>query len=312
MQSNHQHNTLCEHVIKTLLYFDIFNYPLKDKEVFHFLGMNSISGKDVTEVLENLVKNSYLFRFGEIYCLHPERSIVDRRLKGNETAKRFLPLAKEKAKLIAKFPFIRAVMASGSLSKGYMDEKSDLDFFIVTAPGRLWIARTLLVLYKRLFLGNSHQYFCVNYFVDENHLQIEEKNLFTATEIATVIPLYNAACYERLQHENSWVRKIFPNYEPMSLTDVEPYALNGFRKNCERFIDLLGNWLEQWCMHLHTKRLKRIYEKSYDTADFNVAFKSKKYTSKNHPNNYQKKVITKHQEKIEQFYQKFNNVGWRS
>ncbi len=91
-----------------------------------------------------------------------------------------------------------------------MDERSDLDFFIITAPNRLWIARTLLVLYKRVFLANSHKHFCVNYFIDEKHLEIEEKNLFTATELATVIPLYGSKQYENLQGVNSWLARILP------------------------------------------------------------------------------------------------------
>src|SRR5690606_3777846 len=104
--------------------------------------------------------------------------------RGNLMANKFSDIARKKAKLISQFPFVRGVMASGSLSKGYADEKSDIDFFIITIPNRLWIARTLLVLYKRIFLLNSHKFFCVNYFVDEKHLGIEEKNLFTATELA--------------------------------------------------------------------------------------------------------------------------------
>ena len=97
-----------------------------------------------------------------------------------------------------------------------MDEKSDLDFFIITAPKRLWIARTLLVMYKRFFLFNSHKYFCVNYFVDEDHLEIEEKNLFTATELATVIPLYGQVHYTNLLKANPWLKRFFPNYTPRS------------------------------------------------------------------------------------------------
>ena len=94
------------------------------------------------------------------------------------------------ARLIFHFPFTRAIMISGSLSKNYADEASDVDYFIIVKPGRLWIARTLLIIYKRIFLMNSKKYFCVNYFIDEDHLEIEEKNLFTAVELTTLIPIH--------------------------------------------------------------------------------------------------------------------------
>ena len=86
-----------------------------------------------------------------------------------------------------------------------MDEHSDLDFFIITKPNRLWIARMLLALYQKIVLLNSHKYFCVNYFVDEHHLAIEEKNLYTATELSTLIPLYGKEYYPQLMMANHWI-----------------------------------------------------------------------------------------------------------
>ena len=181
-----------EQILRTLLYFDIFNYPLKSEEVFKFLGIPALDKSIVASRLSSLTDQKIIFQFDELFSLKNDKALIDRRLKGNKEADKYLILAQKKANFISKFPFVRAVLASGSLSKGYMDEGSDLDFFIITAPKRLWIARTLLVLYKRVFLANSHKHFCVNYFIDEKHLEIEEKNLFTATELATVIPLYGS------------------------------------------------------------------------------------------------------------------------
>ena len=57
------------------------------------------------------------------------------------------------SRLISKFPYVEGVGISGSLSKGYYDDDGDIDFFIITSPKRLWIARTFLILYKKLFLS---------------------------------------------------------------------------------------------------------------------------------------------------------------
>ena len=174
------------------MYYDIFNYPLNSEEIFRFLGIHHIDESIVVSRLLNLKERQIIFQFENFFTLNNNRAAMDRRMKGNIEAEKYLVLAEKKGKLIAKFPFVRAVLASGSLSKGYMDENSDLDFFIITAPNACGLRVLLLVLYKRLFLFNSHKYFCVNYFVDEDHLEIEEKNLFTATELATVIPLYGS------------------------------------------------------------------------------------------------------------------------
>jgi predicted nucleotidyltransferase len=227
--------------------------------------------------------------------------MIERRKKGNVMAIKFSDIARKKAKLISQFPFVRSVMASGSLSKGYADEKSDIDFFIVTIPNRLWIARTLLVLYKRVFLLNSHKYFCVNYFVDEKHLGIEEKNLFTATELATVLPLYGSKQYHELHQSNAWLKSFFPNFQLRNTENV-PVASTSWGKWClEKIISAFGDSLESFCHRITLARWKKHYEKSYSPADFDIAFKSRSYASKNHPSNFQRVVMEAYEERLKAF-----------
>jgi hypothetical protein len=304
MENNKPHIALEQHVIKTLLYFDIFNYPLKPDEVFHFLGVNSVSEKDVSQTLNRLTDQRYLFQIRNFYSIQNDESLLTRRLKGNQQAEKHLPMASRKAMLIAKFPFVRAVMASGSLSKNYMDEKSDLDFFVVTAPGRLWIARTLLVLYKRLILFNSHKYFCANYFIDEIHLEIEEKNQFTATELATLIPLYNGNVYLKLMEANAWMKDYFPNVKRRDASLAARPVPSYFKRVLEKILDI--SWLEKYFMNLSLKRWKRIYLNKYTKEDFRVAFKTNDHVSKNHPNQYQSKIMSLYVQKLNEFSAKHN------
>ncbi len=288
-----------EQIIRTLLYYDIFNYPLKSEEIFRFLGIPSITQSVFVSRINHLKERNVIFQFGNFFSLKDNIAFVERRIKGNREAEKFLLLAHKKARLISKFPFVRGVLASGSLSKGYMDENSDLDFFIITAPKRLWIARTLLILYKRLFLFNSHKYFCVNYFVDEDHLEIEEKNLFTATELATVIPLYGVNQFENLHMSNTWLADFFPNYEKTSVSNI-PVSTQSFKKRLvEKFLSGgLGNYLEKYFRHKTLSRWKRLYEKDYSASDFKVAFKSKPYAAKNHDKNFQRRVMDVYEDKL--------------
>lgn len=308
MSVNKDYNALGEQVLKTLLYFDIFSYPLKTGEVYTFLRTVPRGPVEVRECLEALAEKKHVFRFGELYSLHPNEINITRRIKGNLAAEEWLTVAKKKARFIATFPFVRAVMASGSLSKGYMDEKSDLDFFIVTAPGRLWIARTLLVLYKRLFLFNSHKCFCVNYFVDQHHLEIEEKNLFTATELATLIPLYNYEAYEEVLMSNSWVNEYFPNYRPRPRGAGSERVLSLFGKVIEYMLLPVAPWLDKVFMKISRKRWKSLYARQYAREDFEIAFKSRRHVSKNHPNHYQKKILDLYQRKLVEFRHRFTEL----
>jgi hypothetical protein len=304
---NH-HTALAEQVIKTLLYFDIFNYPLKATEVFKFVGMKETTYEDVTLCLNRLAKKKHIFQIGEFYSLQENQKNVTRRIKGNAQAEKWLPVARSRARLIACFPYVRAVMASGSLSKGYMDAKSDLDFFIVTTPNRLWVARTLLVLYKRVFLFNSHKQFCVNYFIDSTHLEIEEKNLFTATEIATLIPLYNSNCYADLLASNKWIYDYLPNFSPRTY-HAGPPSYPYLQRLLEFLIEPLSTALGKLFMKITFRRWEKMYLKSYDKDDFDIAFKTNAHVSKNHPNFFQKKVLDLYQNKVSDYEKQFGQPG---
>lgn len=288
-----------EQIICTLLYYDIFNYPLKPEEIFRFLRVSSRDESVILLRLNYLKDQGLVFQFGNFCSLKNNNAAIERRLKGNREAEKYLVLAQKQAMLISKFPFVRGVLASGSLSKGYMDENSDLDFFIITSPKRLWISRTLLVMYKRIFLFNSHKHFCVNYFVDEDHLQIEEKNLFTATELATVIPLYGSQQYEDLHKANIWLRNFFPNYTKRNANGVPASKLSFGKRLIEKILNIFfADHLERYFLRKTLDRWKRLYQKDYSAGDFKVAFKSKSYAAKNHDKNFQRKVMDLYEEKL--------------
>jgi hypothetical protein len=292
------HSEIDEHVLKTLLYFDIFNYPLTSQEVFNFLGLQSATNAEVNQSIKKLTEEGLIYDLGDFHSAQCNKDLVTRRLKGNQMAEKTIPLAKKQAALIAKFPFVRAVLASGSLSKKYMDDSSDLDFFIVTCTNRIWIARLFLAIYKRVFLFNSHKHFCTNYFVDETHLEIEEKNLFTATELGTLIPLYNSELYNRLLEANGWIHEFLPHIAKDKT--VMPAAVTSWAKKAMEWITN-ANWLDDFSRKLTVNRLKRIYGKKISEPDFQIAFKSKKSVSKNHPRQYQKKVLEMYNRKVIEF-----------
>jgi hypothetical protein len=302
--------TLLESILKTLLYYDLFRYPLTSFEVFQYLPTHEVTEEDVNSGLHHLADQSLIYRLGRFFSIQNNKGLECRRAQGNDLASKSLEVARKQSGRIATFPFVRGVLVSGSLAKGYMDADSDLDFFIITKPGRLWIARTLLVLYKRLFLFNSHKYFCVNYFVDSDHLEIEEKNLFTATELATLIPFYNAPLYRLLMQKNAWIKTFFPNYRERAFDGDEALPHKGVKKLSERCIDLLfTDRLEKWCKAITLRFWEKKYARHYSNDDFQIAFKTNDHASKNHPNNYQRKVMDRYHKRLEEFAMT-NKLSW--
>jgi hypothetical protein len=288
--------------LKTILYFSIFNYPLKQEEI-HSYTSHKDKSKTIDE-LDSLISKKVIYKIDSFYVYNNDFDSVTRRIKGNLQAEKAMLIAKEKAKFISKFPFVKAVGVSGSLSKGYYDSESDIDFFVITEHSKLWICRSLLMFYKKAFLLNSRKFFCINYFISENQLEIEEQNIFTATELKTLIPLQGKLEFEKFYIKNNWINNFFPNFEHQTnstLTTFKPW----FSKMIELiFNSKIGMLLDRLLKSFTLKKWNSKFH--YLSSDeFKIALKTSNNISKHHPSNFQKRVIDSLNIKIEEVKLKY-------
>jgi predicted nucleotidyltransferase len=294
---------LAKNIIKTLAYYDIFSYPLNADEVYHNLPINHFTSKEVKNELEQLCEKNILFRIDDFYLLKNEREFVQRRINGNRLCDKRLKSAFRMSKLISKFPFVRAILLSGSISKGFMEKDSDVDYFIITKPGRLWITKMFLTIFKKIFLLNSRKVFCINYYIDYNHLEIEEKNVFTAIEIATLIPVFGKEYYNKFYEKNIWIKNYFPNFPKRNNQMIDKDNPGRLQKILEKLFDnRFGDWLDDFAMKLFSKTISKKFG-YLDKNDFALAFKTTKCESKYHPKFFQKKVLISFEEKLNQLQQ---------
>ena len=283
--------------LKTILYFSIFNYPLKLEEICSYAISKDI--ESVRNDLDELIAKKVIIKIDDFYLIDNSYKIIEKRKKGNKMALEALVKAKEKAAFISKFPFVEAVGVSGSLSKGYFDAESDIDFFVITKPDKLWICRTLLIMYKKIFLLNSKKYFCINYFMASDSLEVAEKNRFTATEIKTLIPLQGKMAFEAFYKKNDWVSELLGEMNP-ELESIEnirkPLASKMIQTVFElKLVDKLDSFFKNFTVYFWKMKFKTMPE-----DEFKVALKSTKAISKHHPLNFQKKVIGALNEKYEE------------
>src|SRR5215208_5398916 len=154
-------------ILATLSYFDIFNYPLSQTEIFQFLS-NTYTHEEFTNALHHLTIENWIYKFDEFYTLQDNYSLIIRRRNGNAQARSMLKIGEKVAAFLSSFPFVRGVAVSGSLSKNFADENSDIDFFIITAKNKLWLARTFMLCFRRIaVLFKKQDWFCMNYYIDE-------------------------------------------------------------------------------------------------------------------------------------------------
>ncbi len=292
-------------LLKPILYFSLFKYPLTEEEIFNF--SKAESKEQIKLDLMELVNDNIIYKIDDFYLTENNETLIKRRLEGNKMAKNIYQKALTVSRLISKFPYVEGVGISGSLSKGYYDDDGDIDFFIITSPKRLWIARTLLILYKKLFLLNSRKYFCVNYFISSNALEIEEKNIFTATELTTLLPMFGNGSFHKFYDKNKWVESYLPNKTVTDgLSKLNLVKKPTVTKITEYFLDSkMGDWLDTVFLRITYHKWK-IKFNHLEERQFNVAMKSTKNISKHHPLNFQRKVIDRLNNRYDELREKHN------
>jgi hypothetical protein len=293
-------------IISAVLYFDIFSYPLTLGEIKYNCHHTLATEETIERCTIQLVKAGRLFERGGFYLLSPDDAIIARRVRGNALAGKFQARAGRYARLIASFPFVRCVCISGSLSKGFMEADSDVDYFIITRPGRLWLSRTLLVFFKKVFLLNSKKYFCVNYFVDENSLGIPDRNIFTATELSFIVPQYNYPLYHQLIMANSWCRDFYPNKKIARDPENMGYRNGPVKRMMERILGgRLGERLDNYFFRYTLKHWKKKFP-GFDEAAFDLQLRSRKNVSKHHPQGFQSRVLQAFSERRRNYESRFS------
>jgi hypothetical protein len=294
-------NELQKSILRTLAYYDVFRFPLRDHELLTF-GNFGGNKEDLQRELNALLINGIVRELRGYYFLadtcttHIEAREVNQIRAGaaQKKVKRF-------SKLIARFPFIEAVCISGSYSKGVLDRYGDVDYFLIARPGRLWVARTMLILFKKIFLFNSRRYFCINYLIDSNSLEIPDKNIFTATEILTLVPMSGGEVYTSFIRQNTWAKKFLPNRLLHTANDIPAVAPKGILSRLIQFLlkGKLGDTLDEFCFRITFNRWKKKFP-HLQGEEFELNLRSRRNVSKHHPRGFQFRVLSTYRQKLDQ------------
>lgn len=286
-------------ILKVLAYFELFSYPLLKEEIRLFLD-RSIHPGDLDSALEDLVKEGRIFRHEDFYQLRNEPALINRRKDGNSRAALMLQRARKISGFLYWFPYVRGIGISGSLSKNFASVDADIDFFIITQSNRLWIARTFMHIFKKFtFLAGKQHWFCMNYYVDEHALQIHEQNIFTATEVITLVPVHGNGILTSFFKANHWVKNYFPNHPLKTGSPFKPREAL-----VKRFIEFclnnkFGERLDNYLLKLTTKRWQQKEQKqATSTHGRRMGLSTGKHFARPNPEFFQRKILQKYESRV--------------
>jgi len=107
-----------------------------------------------------------------------------------------------------------------------------------------------------------------------------------------------------LMDSNSWVQKYYPNRSRRELIAAHDEKNRPVKNLLEKVLNgRFGNWLDSFFMRNTVQHWQRKFN-HFNPADFEVAMKSRKYVSKHHPNQFQKKVINRLTQRLSEFENK--------
>jgi len=263
--------TLADAVVETIAYSDLFDYPLTSQEIHRYLSGVPASLSAVEALLDDgrLIAQR-LERTGAFYTLPGRSPIVEIRRRRARVATGLWAKAVAYGAQIAKLPFVRMVAVTGALAVDNSDADDDLDYLIVTEPGRLWLCRALVIGLVRLAQRRG-DVICPNYFLSERALTLDSRSLYTAREVAQMVPLTGLPIYHRLRQFNGWVETYLPNAAgaPRESRLTEP-APSPVRAAAEAVLRMRpAGALESWEMRRKIRKLLAEHgAKGADEASF--------------------------------------------
>lgn len=255
-----------EAVLLAVTYADIFDYPLTLGELQRYLTIKSESIGDIYAAVRRM---GLLQRTGEYIHLAGRGTLVAMRERRKQVSDRLWRIARAYTSLVASLPYVRMLAVTGSLAVSNCEEGDDIDLLVVTAPGRLWTCRAMILGVAR-FAAYRGVSLCPNYLLSTRALRFPDQNLYAAHELAQMVPLSGMKIYDEIRRQNAWIYDYLPNAAgaPVlraSITMmIDRPTLRSLLEVSMR--GLPGDWFEKFEMRRKIARLSREQKHSQESS----------------------------------------------
>lgn len=303
-------------ILATLVYYEIFDYPLTLLEVYKYLvnpgriyriteGLGGIELNEVSRELDKLVNSGIIGQKNGFYFLGDKDGLYDLRMKRDKLSaqkwKKFLKMAL----FLALAPYLRGVFVSGSMALGNTDEKSDFDVLIIAKSGRLYTCRLFLWFISSLMGTRRKKHekvapdkLCFNHYIADSNLYIPHESIFNAQTYINLKPaMIKPGLVDEFYSANLWLNNYVYNFRPQkefTRRSVEPNAFLIIFARLGEFIlnSFFGNQLESFSKKYQQKRINN--DPKTHQAGGRVIFTDNELEF--HPGSFEKVVIAKYRE----------------
>jgi hypothetical protein len=231
-------------IVQTLVYADLFDYPLTAPEIARYLiGYRADPAAVAHELATNPELRACVEQHNGFYYLAGRADLPEIRARRAATAARLWRRAARWTRLLRHCPFVEMIAVTGALAVDNVGAVPDIDLLLVCTPGRVWIARRLVVCAVRTIRLWGDE-ICPNFLLAADSLALAQQDLFTAHELAQMRPVAGYPVYNAMLAANPWMGRYLPNARPLPAPARPRPARSALQRLGERV--LRSPWFDGW------------------------------------------------------------------
>lgn len=202
--------SLDQAIFATVAYADVFDMPIEIERIQRFLVGETASLAEVEAGVERLVASARLTAEGRVVHLAGREAVMSIYRERTARAETMWADAERWGRRIARVPFVRMVAVTGGLAVDSVADHDDIDYLLVTRPGRLWLSRLMVIVLVRIAAREDIE-LCPNYLLSDRALDLDEREVYVARELAQMVPIVGPSLCRELRSRNAWMFDYLPN-----------------------------------------------------------------------------------------------------
>jgi len=267
---NNNVSLIKEAIVKTIAFFDLFDYPVTVFELWRFINIKC-ELNSVLSILQSRSDPIALRVIGSLngfYFLQGRSDIIRKRMERYNYTDRKIKKAILVARIFKFIPWIKMIAVSNIIGAHNLKNKSDIDIFIITEKDRVWLSRffstgLMKLLRQRPKQGDEQDKICLNFYLSSEDLDLKKfmmdnMDVYYIYWLANLVPIYNKVdTYQKLIKANNWLKHYLPNWK-ITKTAYRRNSGKGLSDFYYEVVDLLLGGLEQNLTNWQLRKLPRV------------------------------------------------------
>lgn len=272
-------NNFQEAIVKTIAFFDLFDYPLTAWEIWKYLPGIRIEYEEVLDILKSGDFGGRIENDNSFFILRGRKEIIAIKMRRYYYADRKFKRAVWISKIFKNIPGVEMIAIGNLIGAHNLRQSSDIDFFIITVPGKVWTARFFCALIAKLLRlrpqpDKQKDTICLSFFASSAAMKLDNLMLKDGDNniedpyflhwLAGLVPIYDSGgVYKELIEANHYIYDFFPNWQPAGISQrrdagVKDRRLNNFLTN---IFSTSENWLKAWQLKKFPAEIKELMNK---------------------------------------------------